>query len=160
MRLAIVGPSRCGKSHAAHWLARNTSLLYWGSCSRVILPHAAAHLGISEAAAFACRHEHRPLWRALGDALRRDDPAHLARKTLEHGDLCVGVRSLVEIEAVRAEGLCDLIVWVERDVPADDTLEYDSSKADIIVENRWDLPAFHRRLDRLAGGLCPPIRLP
>ena len=124
-RLAIVGPSRAGKDTAANWFAAHTGLRYTGSCSSIIAPHAAARLGIPEAEAFATRHACRDLWRAIGDELRRDDPAYLARKTLEHGDICVGIRSAAEMEAVMGEGLVDEVLWIDRPgLPVDPTLEF------------------------------------
>jgi hypothetical protein len=149
MKLAIVGPGRSGKDAAAEQLALH-GFRYAFSTSRVIAPYAARRLGLTHEAAFTRRHQDRPLWRQIGDELREHDPAYLARKTLEYGDLCVGVRSLREIAAVRSEGLVDLILWIDRDVPVDDTLEFGPEVADIIVPNRGTLLDFHIRINRLA----------
>ena len=154
MKLAIVGPGRSGKDEIANWLHANTSLCYLGySTSRVICPHAARQLGISEDEAFARRHEDRALWRRIGDELRAHDPAHLAREVLKHQDVCVGIRARCEIEAAQRERLVDLTLWVARDVPNDETLEYGSEVADLIIENRQSLSHLHARLSRLARAL-------
>ena len=150
LRLAIVGPGRAGKDACAEWLAANTPLRYTGSCSSVIAPHAARRLGLGVTEAFARRHEDRDLWRAIGDELRRDDPAALARETLRHGELCVGVRARVEIEAVIRERLVDLVLWIDRDVPPDPTLEFGPEVATVILPNRGTLADLHGRLRALA----------
>lgn len=150
MKLAICGPARSGKDEAAIWLAANTSLRYSLSTSQVIAPVAARHLGLSVEAAFAQRHQDRMLWRRLGDGLRRSDTAYLARQTLIDGDLCVGIRSRLEIEAVRAEKLVDLVIWIARTVPTDPTLQYGPEMADIVIQNYWGVAEFHERLQRLA----------
>lgn len=161
MKLAIVGPGRSGKDHAAEHLASISTLFYSGySTSAVILPWAADWLGVSAAEAWETRHADRELWKAIGDELRREDAARLARKTLEVSDICVGIRDRVEMEAVRYEGLVDLVLWIDRDVPPDPTMGYGPEMADVVVMNRWDLASLESRLTRLAaswGVLKPPI---
>jgi hypothetical protein len=153
MRLALIGPGRSGKGEAALWLQRNTRLRYWGPTSKVIAPHAAARLGVSEAEAFRRRHEDRALWRAIGDELRANDPAALARVTLTEGDICEGVRSRVEIEAVVREKLVDTIWWIDRSVAPDETLEFGIEYADAIIPNRGRIEDLYTRLRRLSAAL-------
>jgi hypothetical protein len=161
MKLAIVGPGRSGKDECALWLDSHTPLRYSGfSTSRAILPHAARRLGISEAEAWATRHERRAVWRVIGDELRRDDPAFLAREALRHGDICVGIRARCEMEAAQREGLVDLTIWVDRDVPVDDTLEFSRDVADIILPNHWGIEDLHGRLRRLAISWGLPVACP
>ena len=152
MKVGIYGPGRAGKDECAAWLKRNTRLRYWGATSEVIKPHAAKRLGVSEREAWRTRHDHRELWRAIGDELRAGDPAALARVTLRSGDINVGVRALVEIEAVRREHLVDVAVWVDRPgLPDDPTLEFGPEQCDLILPNRWGLPELHGRLRNLAN---------
>jgi hypothetical protein len=162
MKLCIVGPSGCGKDEAAEWFAAHTWLRYWGSCSKVILPFAAKALDMTEDEAFACRHARRSLWREIGDWLRKDDPAFLARETLKQGDILVGVRSLKELSAIRREKLVDIVVWIERTTPqVDDTLEFDEKEADVTVLNLSSLASYHRRLRVLANAMAlNPTELP
>ena len=152
MKVGIYGPGRSGKDECAEWLALNTRLRYWGSSSQVILPHAALHFGISEKEAWRLRHQHREVWRQIGDELRANDPAHLARVTLKQGDINVGVRAKVEIEAVRRERLVDIAVWVHRpNIEPDPTLEFGPEQCDIILPNDRTLPHLHARLRNLAN---------
>ena len=161
MKIAIVGPGRSGKDTAAEWLDWGGILKYWGSCSRVICPHAARHLGISEEEAWETRHQHRDLWRKIGDHLRRvnRDDAYLARLTLKHGDVCVGIRARAEMDAVLAEKLVDLVIWIEKpDVEPDDTLEFGDDVADVILKNDGTLGRLYHRLGRLVDFAGLPTR--
>lgn len=154
MKIAICGPGRAGKDEAAHWFNANTSLRYFGfSTSMAITPHAAKHLGISEEEAFARRHRDRELWYELGNNLRQNDKAFLARQTFEHGDIAVGIRDREELQTIIDEGLVDLAIWIDRDVPADPTLKYGPESCDIIVQNRSCISEFHTKLNRLAACL-------
>lgn len=150
MKLAIVGPGRAGKDEAARWLSARTRLHYALSTSEVIAPEIARRKGIAVTEAFANRHRDRDEWRRVGDEMRARDPAALARKTLAAGDICVGIRARVEIEAVIRERLVDLVVWVDRDVPEDPTLEYGAEMVDVVILNHWGVEELHGRLERLA----------
>lgn len=151
--LALCGPGRSGKDEAALWFRHHCRLAYNRSTSAVICPHIAADLGISEAEAWARRHADRDLWHRKGIALRHADPAALVRDVLRDNDLVVGVRDGDEIRAAREEGLVKLLIWIDRDVPPDPTLQYGPEECDVRLDNRGDLAAFHRRLDRLARAL-------
>lgn len=154
MRLALCGHGRAGKDAAAEWFGEHTTIRYSGfSTSRAITPYAARKLGISEEEAFARRHEDRELWFRLGNQLRMEDPAFLARQTFEHGDIAVGIRDRGEMEAVLREGLVDLAVWIEREVSVDPTLTYGRELCDIIIDNDGTLEEFHSRLRALAKAM-------
>jgi len=150
-RVAICGPGCSGKDVAAEYLARTRALVYWGSTSRVIVPAVAAKLGLSEDETYARRHEFRPLMFETGIELRRQDPAYLARTVLEHGNLCVGVRDRAEMQAVRAERLVDVAIWIERPGLHDPTMQYGPELCDFIVPNRWGLDEFYQRIDTIAN---------
>lgn len=151
VKVGIYGPSRSGKDIAAAYLAAHTRLRYWGPTSKVIAPHAAERLGMNAVEAYRLRHANRPLWRQIGDELRANDPAFLARVTLQRGDINVGVRARVEIEAVRRERLVDIAVWVDRaGIPDDPTLEFGPEMCDVLLPNHWGIPELHGRLRNLA----------
>lgn len=150
-RIALCGPGRCGKDTAAEWLHENTRLNYVMSTSEVIAPVAAERLGLTVEAAFARRHEDRALWCRLGKEMRASDPAFLVRTVLDKGsDIVVGVRDRQEIVTASLEGLVDLVVWIDRRVPFDPTLEYGPELCDIRITNDDSLDEFHGKLAALA----------
>ncbi len=161
MKLAIVGPSRSGKDESGLILDRISTLRYTGFCtSMVILPHASKRLGMPERIAWDTRHRHRALWREIGDELREHDPAFLARQVLAGQDIAVGIRSRREMLATQEQGLVDLTVWVDRDVPKDESQEFGQELCDIVVPNHWGVEELESRLTRLAaswGVLKPPV---
>lgn len=84
-----------------------------------------------------------------GPHIRANDAAYLARRTLEHGDIAVGIRDGAEMQAVLDEQLVDLAIWIERDVPLDPTLTYGPELCHVIMQNRSTLEAFHAKLGAL-----------
>jgi len=154
LTLGIIGPSRAGKDEAAEWFVNHCGLKYNGTTSVVISRKVAMREGITFAQAHAQRHERKMYWRALGDKLRANDPAYLAKEILNpDSNLLVGVRARIEMIEVRRLKLCDLVIWVDRDVPNDPTLEFGPELCDIVIQNRWDVPSYHSRLEKLALAL-------
>lgn len=151
-RLAIVGPGRAGKDEVASRLASHHGFTYGGTTSTVITEAIARGVGVSYVAAHALRHQYREGWRAIGDLMRLNDPAALAREVLRRGDLAVGIRAGVEMEVVIAEGLVDAVWWVRRPgIPRDPTLEFGEEVADRIILNNGTLDDLCRVVDLAAG---------
>jgi hypothetical protein len=93
----------------------------------------------------------RPKRRSLvGNELRSPDPTYLVRECLKEGEIAVGLRNSDEVKAARAEGLIDLFVWVEREVPADPTQTFGPERCDVIVLNDGTPDEFFGRLAALA----------
>lgn len=147
----LCGMGRSGKDTGCEILASLTGLRNAGTCSVYLCDYVAAALGQSKEQAYAERHLKREIWRALGDEMRRDDPAIIIRTMLQHGEIGGGPRGLAEVEAARAEGLGDLWVWVDRDVPVDPTVEYGPGHCDIVIENKGTLDEYAAKLRRLAA---------
>lgn len=156
-RLLIAGHGRSGKDTMGEWLEEHTPLKYGGSTSEHLAPFVAARQGVDVMEAFRARHEHRQLWWDTGCEIRSDDPACLVRKVLEGGHLVVGNRQTCEVRAAKATGLIDLAIWVDRDVPPDPTQEFGPEECDLVIPNRWDIPAFHDRIARLMRSLGVPV---
>lgn len=148
--IAICGPGRSGKDTAANWFARHTHLRFGRSTSEIIAPYAAERLGRPVDVAFAHRHQNRVFWFNVGNELRATDPAFLVRECLKGGEIVVGMRNRSEVLAVRSERLVDLVVWIDRDVPTDPTMEFGPAECDVIVQNRGTLDEFEDRLAALA----------
>ncbi|NIN68084.1 MAG: hypothetical protein GTO63_25935 [Anaerolineae bacterium] len=88
---------------------------------------------------------------------REGDPSRLIRDCLSHSDIVCGPRDKAELLAAKGEGLIDLIVWVDRDVPEDPTVTYSIDDADIVVRNRGTLLQYEERLARLMKALRIPL---
>lgn len=153
MKILFVGPGRCGKDTALEICERITTLRSAGTFSRYLTPFVAREMGVSEDAAYVTRHQNREEWLRIGTELRRNDPTILARMAFANGDMSGGVRGWSEIEAIVCEGLTDLIIWINRDVPPDPTLEFGSEWADIRIDNTGSVQTFEYNLSRLMGAL-------
>jgi len=153
MRLAIVGSGRHGKDTVCEWFAANTILKYSFSTSWPICEEIARRSGRPVDEVHKYRHLDRATMRRVGDELRSTDSAYLAKRTLENGNLCNGIRAQVEIEAVQRLGLVDLTIWIdasERITEPDPTLEFGPEVADIFISNNGSRNALDVRLERLA----------
>ncbi len=154
-KLAIVGYGRSGKDTAGLFLGQITHLNYVGSTSDVVRPLIAKDLGISEEEAWATRHQNREYWKKWCDNYRKDDPAKIAKESLKHGDMVVGIRGREELEAVQAQGLVDLTIWIANPrVEKDPTVDFEISYADIVIYNDSDYATFYKRLRNFAKYAC------
>ncbi len=153
MKILFVGHGRCGKDTALEICERITTLRSAGTFSRYLTPFVAREMGVSEAQAYRERHQNREEWMRIGTELRRNDPTVLARLAFANGDMSGGVRGRSEIEAIVRERLTDLIIWIDRDVPTDPTMEFGHSWADVRISNTGSVDSFEYTLRRLMGAL-------
>lgn len=134
--ILFTGYGRVGKDEAAIFLGRITQLPYAGSFSWAGLPHMAKVLGVHPCQAWEERRKNRQFWKDELDRLRLDDPTLLARLALATGSVAAGLRDVVELEAVKAAGLFDRIVWVERaGTPIDPTVTYTADHCHEVLVN-------------------------
>lgn len=155
MKLAICGPGRAGKDTASKWLACHTTLRYTESTSE-----AAAQLCYSKLAdrygytsvseAFEDRHNHRVEWADIIWSYNKPDGITLYCEMLQDGDILNGIRRAAELQALVDRHLIDLVMWIDRDVPTDPSLETTSSVADIIIPNNDSIADLYRRLTHFA----------
>lgn len=158
-KLLVTGPGRAGKDTVCLWFGQNTPLRYTGyGCSRAGLPHVAHVLGISEEEAWHTRHERRNEWRTILDEYRQEDPAKLARLCLSRDDIVCGVRARPEFLATVQQGLVQLTIYVDRDVPTDPTLEVFPADCDLTLCNHGTLEELDIKLRRIAAALHLPVR--
>lgn len=146
--LAILGMGRAGKDTAGEYLSKRFDLATPRSSSLNALPLVAHMIGIPSRQAYAERHQNREFWIEACNQLRADDLTRLARWCLGACDLAIGLRGKEEFAAVMKEGVCDLAVWVHRDVPKDPTVEFTREDCDVVVDNTTTLERFHARLER------------
>ncbi len=123
--IVFLGHSRCGKDESVKRLAAKTSLTPATSVSAAMAPLVAWSQNLPTPFAFDTRHQHREYWYEWINAFRRYYTADLpTRMSLAYGDTVAGIRSKLELEECVANKVVDVLVWVERDVPADPTLEF------------------------------------
>ena len=103
------------------------------------------------------RRSKRELWHDLICKFNADDPARLAKEMLKTSDHYCGIRSKRELEAIKAERLYDLYIWVDASerLPLEDykSMKLTPNDADIIVTNNGSLKDFHRKAINLKKAL-------
>jgi hypothetical protein len=160
--LAFVGYGRSGKDTCADWLRENTSLVYEGGCSWTARAYMAGRLSEDEGKlvtpdeAYARRHEDRDKWYRYLNEYREGDPTRLVRDCLAHSHVVCGIRDREELLGAKAEGLVDLVIWVDRDVPVDTTVTYSIDDCDLVLRNRGSKAELYSRLSRMAAALGIP----
>ena len=186
-RILIVGPGRCGKDTACEYLSKKLVYKFGGSTSWSVAPIMACLLwqtggnqtpegqpnvpwrDLSDSEKknltdyyYSKRHEHRKYWYDYCNMLRRIDPFLLLKLTIGQSWILAGTRSYEELD--NAIKLFDpqLVVWPDRDVPEDPTLEFTfgdvcnyktPERSIIMVDNAGDLESFQNNLDQLMIGL-------
>lgn len=120
LKLMILGYARHGKDTVAE-IFRDVLGLSFASSSfaaaeKVMVPFFAAK-GIKYASLDECyadRVNHRQDWYEQIKAYNTPDGARLAREIYAENDIYVGMRNVGEFDAVRAEGLFNYSIWVDR----------------------------------------------
>ena len=101
---------------------------------------------------FEDRVNHRQEWYEAICEYNKDDKARLAKGILERSDCYVGMRDRREIDECVAQGIFDLIIWVDASdrLPEEDASSFniDKSCADIIIDNNGDYDSFKKRVIR------------
>lgn len=133
VKIAIIGHGRSGKDTVAELLAKQTGLRFDGSISWCIKERVADVLGVSSCSAWENRHKNREQWRKIIDDFRKDDPGCVIRDILCHADIIAGIRARAEFEATKH--LFKHVIWVERSVPPDPTLELTHLDATSYIHN-------------------------
>lgn len=154
LRIAISGHGRSGKDTAAELLARYSSLRYVAGTSKfaadVVFERWGKAFYLDAEACWQDRHNHRMKWTEIMGEFNRNDPVAVYRRCLEHQDILTGVRWKDEQAAVRASGLVDLWIWIERDVPRDPTQQYGADACDIVILNNGSILDLGDKLIALA----------
>ena len=120
IKLMIMGYARHGKDTVADILASTYGLKKEDSSrfagKQVMMPYFASK-GIfypDFEACYADRVNHRQEWFEQIAAYNTPDPARLAREIYAVSDMYVGIRRKEEFEAVKAAGLFQYAIWVDR----------------------------------------------
>lgn len=146
--VAVLGKGRAGKDTSAKYLCVRTGMTYVGSSSNFLLKFVCDLTGLDPATAYSERHQHRQFWISTGHAVRANDLSLFARMVLADGDLAVGLRGREEIHGCVADCVVDYLMWIDRDVPDDPTMEIGRDDCDVVIPNNGAYVDLYRRLDR------------
>jgi hypothetical protein len=144
MKIMLLGHGRGGKDTVADILkdelGLNACSSSWFCAEKFIfeaLRHTLGYETVKEC--FEDRFNHRAAWFGLIKSYNAKDPGRLAREIFAENDIYVGIRSNVEFECAKAEGLFDLAIWVDASTrnPLEDgsSFDIDLSKADFVIDN-------------------------
>ncbi len=148
--LGICGMGRAGKDTAAEFLCAQTGMVYPKSASWLALPIIATMAGVPPEQAWQERHEYRPFWISACHAFHGEDYGRLVRMCLSAGDIAVGIRGRLELEAVVCHGVVRATLWIANArAPNDITVEYGPSDCDLIVSNDGSYLEFYAKLRKL-----------
>lgn len=102
---------------------------------------------------FEDRVNHRQEWHELIVDYNKDDRARLAKDILKEADCYVGMRSGLEIDECKKQGLFNIIVWVDASerLPLEpkESFNIDVSYADFIVPNNGTYEEFEEKVLRI-----------
>lgn len=120
LKFMILGYARHGKDTVAEILRDNLGLQFksssFAAAEKVMVPFLAKK-GITYPdleTCYADRVNHRQDWYEQIKAYNTPDGARLAREIYAEADIYVGMRSDMELDAVRKEGLYNYSIWVDR----------------------------------------------
>lgn len=153
-KLLIIGHSRHGKDTVAEYLRDYFGYNFISSSEyvgrRAVWPKIATEKVVplfrcsdyysSFEECFEDRHNHRKFWADTISAYNTPDKTRTSVEMLEDGyDMYVGMRRRDELEAVKAAGIFDYIIWVDRSelLPDEDldSMELVPEDADLVVDN-------------------------
>jgi hypothetical protein len=158
-RLLIIGHGRHGKDTVAEVL-RDYHGFKFISSSYFCAGFVAERMGYGGAnpiaTAYAERHMHRREWATLIKEYNTPDKTRTANEMLAQGyDMYVGMRQRDELEACKAAGLFDAIIWVDRsdhlpDEPAS-SMDLNWKDADWVIGNNGTLRDLWINVDDFIG---------
>ena len=119
MKLAIIGPNRCGKDTVCRWLAEHTELTYRQSTSEAAATIVFDAMGLAHTRegrtfpwrtveqCWEARHEHREEWAAIIWFYNQPDGLRLYRDMIKKQDILNGISRLSGLRACIDEKLID-----------------------------------------------------
>ena len=149
LKFMILGYARHGKDTVANILVETFGLTKEDSSQfagkQIMMPYFASKGVIYSSwdECYADRVNHRQEWFEQISAYNTPDPARLAREIYEVSDMYVGMRRKEEFEAVKAAGLFDYSIWVDRSkhLPPEPSTSNTMSitDADYVIDNNGTL---------------------
>ena len=103
------------------------------------------------------RGAHRTEWFQAIQSYNARDRARLAREILDTSDVYCGMRCDIELAACKAEGLFDLVIWVDaserKPLESSSSMKLTKEDADIIIDNNGTMEMLEDKVFRLAKTL-------
>lgn len=161
-RLVITGHGRHGKDTVCELLKDRYGFRFISSslfvAETVVYPALKDRYGYASVEdCYADRHAHRQEWYDLISAYNTPDGARLGRELFSHYDIYCGIRNRRELDAIKQEELCDLVVWVDashRLPPEPGTsISVGRDQADYVLDNNGSLEDLECEVDRLVRQL-------
>ena len=164
-KIFICGYARHGKDYMAEVL-RNLYGFKFDSSSMfamkmVVREGLAVRHGLkysSEAECYADRVNHRSKWFDLICEFNKEDPARLARLMFKENNIYVGIRNIIELNAAKAAGLADLVIWVDATerigtIESKESNTITAEDCDFIITNNGTKEEFVQKVGRIFGKL-------
>ena len=123
--IMILGHGRSGKDTCGKFFSRVARVRYSGSTSAVVAPIIALRLRAEVDFAFEHRHLSRDYWFEACNCLRIGHPELIPTMGLANSDMLIGLRNHSELEWSLKNIPFQACLWIQKDVPADPTMEYD-----------------------------------
>lgn len=148
MKILLIGHARHGKDTVSEMLVDLMGLTFRSSSDfvneRAVFPVLAPKYGYKTLdECYQDRVNHRQEWYELIRDYNGDDPALLGRELFEECDIYCGLRHREEFEAMKAEDLYDVCVWVDAGnrLPPEslDSMTLTMEDADVVVDNNGSL---------------------
>lgn len=159
-KLLIIGHARHGKDTVAEMISKHFGLKVKGSSEM------AAEIFIYDALkdkygyktpeeCFEDRVNHRQEWYELICDYNKEDPTRLAKAIMKDNDIYCGMRSSVEIEECRNQGVFDFVIGVfNPSVPSESRNSFSINlfqEADIVITNNGTLKDLEAKVVNLLG---------
>lgn len=144
MNIVLIGHARHGKDTVAEILERDYGLTFESSSvfagKKCVYPTMKKEFGYRTfQECFEDRVNHRKVWYTLIKNYNTPDKTRLGREIFKVNDIYVGIRDREEFEALVAERIPDVVIWVDahkRKPPESlESMKLTQDDADIILDN-------------------------
>jgi hypothetical protein len=110
---------------------------------------------------FADRDNHRDYWYEAIRAYNGDDPARMGREIFGRVSVYCGLRHMEELQALKAEGLVDAVVWIDassRKPPeAASSMSIPMSEADYVIDNNGTKMELESAINQFVRATLPVL---
>lgn len=161
-KILIVGHARHGKDTLAEYFRDNYEMDFLSSSQAAneifIFEKIKEKYGyVSLENCFKDRVNRRKEWFDLITEYNKDNPSRLAKEILGRCDCYIGMRSDIEFYKSIADGLFDLIIWVDASerLPLEpiESMRINKDYADLIISNNGTLDEFNEKAKTIGDAI-------